>query len=78
MHAPITHQIIATVALLALPLGLSYTQAPVPATVCVVAFAEPLECFREPLPSILDDSTMPRPRSYEFRGDGPVVPHRPR
>jgi hypothetical protein len=78
MHAPIAHQIIATVALLALPLGLSYAQAPVPATVCVVALAEPLECFREPLPSILDDSTTRQRRSYEFRGDGPVVPHRPR
>jgi hypothetical protein len=78
MHAPITHGIIATVALVALPLGLVYAQAPAPATVCVVALAERLECFREPLPSILDDTTMPRPRSYQFRGDGPVVPHRPR
>jgi hypothetical protein len=41
MHAPITHQIIATVALVALPLGLVYAQAPAPATVCVVALAEP-------------------------------------
>jgi hypothetical protein len=76
MHAPITHQLIATVALVALPLGLVYAQAPASSTVCVVAVAEQLECFREPLPRILDDSTIPRPRAYEFRGDGSVVPHR--
>jgi hypothetical protein len=78
MHARITHQIITTVALVALPLGLVYAQAQSPATVCVVAIADPVECFREPLPSILEVPTMPGPRSYEFRGDGPVVPHRSR
>jgi hypothetical protein len=76
MHAPITHQIIATVALVALPLGVIYAQARAPATVCVVVLAEPIECFREPLPSVLDDSTSSlQKRGYQFLGDGKVVPY---
>lgn len=46
-------------------------------TTCVVAaIGQAPECFREPLPSILDDSTHSSgPRTYEFRGDGKVVPY---
>ena len=56
-----------------------WAQTASPSTVCVVATSASgnlPQCFREPTPMILDDS---RPgasrRTYEFRGDGRVVPY---
>jgi hypothetical protein len=68
----------AKTALLALPVAAMYALASPQSPVCVVRLDEYIECFREPLPSILDDGDARlQQRTYQFHGDGKVVPYRP-
>jgi hypothetical protein len=68
--------LLAKAAHLTLPLAAIYALAGPQTMVCVVRLDEQIECFREPLPSVLDDSTSRlQERRYQFRGDGKVVPY---
>ncbi|MDB5652340.1 MAG: hypothetical protein JWL62_3860 [Hyphomicrobiales bacterium] len=58
--------------------NLCAAQSRPPVHICVVAAGGAPECLKDPVPSILDDSTAARPRTYEFNGDGRVVPYRRR
>jgi hypothetical protein len=76
MQNPLMVHLLAKSVLLALPLAAIYALAAPQSTVCVVRLDEQIECFREPLPSVLDDSTSRlQERRYQFRGDGKVVPY---
>lgn len=63
---------------LALSPALCSAQTRPPVNICVVAAGRAPDCLRDPIPSILDDSTASRPRTYEYRGDGSIVPYRSR
>jgi hypothetical protein len=76
MQNPSMAHRLAKAALPALPLAALFALASPQSVVCVVRLDDQIECFREPLPSIIDDSPSNlQKRSYPFRGDGKVVPY---
>jgi hypothetical protein len=76
MQNPFMISSLVKAALSALPLAAIFALAAPQTVVCVVRLNDQIECFREPLPSIVDDSTSSlQKRNYQFRGDGKVVPY---